>query len=140
MAMIAKAFIRQDPFEIWGDGSQIRNWTYVDDIVNGTILAAEKIDDATPINLGTMERISVIEAARKICELLDHRPAFRFRPEMPTGPMNRVADNALAKKLLGWSPEVSFREGIKRTVAWYTEAKTVAEVKENLAQLLLERV
>jgi nucleoside-diphosphate-sugar epimerase len=139
MAMIAKAFIRQDPFEIWGDGSQIRNWTYIDDIVSGTLLAAEKIDDATAVNLGTMERISVIEAAKQICKLLDHHPTFHFCPEMPTGPMNRVADNALAKKLMGWSPAVSFPEGVKRTIEWYAKVKTVAEVKQNLSQLLLER-
>jgi nucleoside-diphosphate-sugar epimerase len=139
LAMIARAYIRQDPFEIWGDGTQIRNWTYIDDIVNGTILAAENIDDATPINLGTMERVSVIEAAKLICEILDHNPKFRYRPDMPTGPLNRVADNALAKKLIGWSPEVSFQEGVKRTIEWYIRSKTVAAVKENLSQLLLER-
>lgn len=54
IAMIAKAFLGHDPIEIWGDGTQIRNWTYIDDIVKGTILAAEKIDDATAVNLGTM--------------------------------------------------------------------------------------
>lgn len=51
MAMIARAFIRQRPFEVWGDGKQVRNWTYIDDIVEGTLLAAEKIDDGTAINL-----------------------------------------------------------------------------------------
>jgi len=55
IAMIARAFIGQNPFEVWGDGNQIRNWTYVDDIVHGTILAAEKIDDGTAVNLGTMD-------------------------------------------------------------------------------------
>ena len=51
MAMIARAFVRQDPFEVWGDGTQIRNWTYIDDIINGTILAAEKVNDGTAVNL-----------------------------------------------------------------------------------------
>jgi nucleoside-diphosphate-sugar epimerase len=54
MAMIARAFIGEDPFEVWGTGEQIRNWTYIDDIVEGTILTAEKVYDATPLNLGTM--------------------------------------------------------------------------------------
>jgi len=62
IAMIARAFIEQTPFEVWGDGTQIRNWTYIDDIVEGTILAGEKIDDGTAVNLGTMERIRVIDA------------------------------------------------------------------------------
>src|SRR6202023_1042705 len=60
IGMIARAFVGQNPFDVWGDGTQIRNWTYVDDIVSGTILAAEKTDDGTPVNLGTMERIRVI--------------------------------------------------------------------------------
>ncbi len=58
------AQIGADPFEVWGTGEQMRNWTYIDDIVQGTILAAEKIEDASAVNLGTMERISVIDAAR----------------------------------------------------------------------------
>ena len=49
--MIARAFVRQDPFEVWGIGNQIRSWTYIDDIVEGTLLAAERIDDASAVNL-----------------------------------------------------------------------------------------
>src|SRR4029077_8396539 len=62
IAMIARAFVKQDPFVVWGTGEQIRNWTYVGDIVEGTIRAAEVIDDGTAINLGTMERTRVIDA------------------------------------------------------------------------------
>ena len=109
--MIARAFIGQDPFEVWGDGKQIRNWTYIDDIVGGTILAGEKIDDGTAVNLGTMERIRVIDAVTWFCEFTWHKAKIKPRPEMPTGPLNRVADNALAKRLLGWEPKVPFPRG-----------------------------
>ena len=68
IAMIARAFVGQNPFEVWGDGTQIRNWTYVEDIVSGTILAAEKISDGTAVNLGTMERVRVADAARMVLE------------------------------------------------------------------------
>ena len=71
--MIARAFVGQDPFDVWGDGTQIRNWTYVDDIVSGTILAAEKINDGTAVNLGTMERIRVIDAANMVLEFSGHK-------------------------------------------------------------------
>src|SRR5207245_9195883 len=74
IAMIARAFIRQDPFEVWGDGTQIRNWTYIDDIVSGTILAAEKIDDGTAVNLGTMARVRVIEADKMTCAMSGPKP------------------------------------------------------------------
>ncbi|MDQ2912144.1 MAG: SDR family NAD(P)-dependent oxidoreductase, partial [Chloroflexota bacterium] len=119
IAMIARAFVRQDPFEVWGNGQQIRNWTYVGDIVSGTLLAAEKIDDGTAINLGTMERTSVIQAVREVLHYTGHDPEIKFRPDMPTGPVNRVADNSLAQRLLGWRPEMSFMNGLHRTIDWY---------------------
>jgi nucleoside-diphosphate-sugar epimerase len=132
MAMIARAFIGQDPYEIWGTGEQIRNWTYVSDIVEGTIRAAERIDDGTAVNLGTTERIRVLDAAKLICELLEHRPRFVTRPDMPTGPMNRVADNTLAQRLLDWTPQVSFREGVRRTIEWYVQHRDRATVRRIL--------
>ena len=134
MAMTARAFVGLDPFEVWGDGTQVRNWTHVDDIVSGTIMAAEKIDDGTAINLGTMERTTVIDAARMVLEMTGHKAEIRLRPDMPTGPPNRVADNSLAKKLLGWEPEVSFHEGLRRTIDWYFAHKDRAEVQRIMEQ------
>ncbi|MCH7838933.1 MAG: NAD-dependent epimerase/dehydratase family protein [Planctomycetes bacterium] len=132
MAMTARAFVGQDPFEVWGDGTQVRNWTHVDDIVEGTILAAEKVDDGTAINLGTMERIRVIDAVQMVLEMTGHQANIRFLPDMPTGPINRVADNSLAKKLLGWEPKVPFRQGLERTIKWYYATKGRDEVQRIL--------
>lgn len=139
IAMIAKAFIGQNPFEVWGDGTQVRNWTYIDDIVRGTILAAEKIDDGTAVNLGTMERVRVIDAVKMVLEYTGHKAEIQLRPDMPTGPLNRVADNSLAKKLLGWEPQVPFREGLKRTIDWYFATKDREQVRKILGRMLTER-
>jgi nucleoside-diphosphate-sugar epimerase len=139
IAMIAKAFIKQDPFEVWGDGTQIRNWTFIDDIVSGTMLAAERIDDGTAINLGTMERVRVIDAAKMILEYSGHKADIKLLPDMPTGPLNRVADNALAKKLLGWKPQVKFADGLRRTIDWYFSAKNRDRVRDTLQRRLTER-
>jgi nucleoside-diphosphate-sugar epimerase len=139
IAMIARAFLGQNPFEVWGDGTQIRNWTYIDDIVEGTILAGEKINDGTAINLGTMERIRVIDCAKMVCELTGHKAEIKLFPDMPTGPLNRVADNSLARKLLGWEPKVLFREGLKRTIDWYYATRDKAEVKRIFTRMLTER-
>jgi len=139
IAMIARAFIQQSPFEVWGDGTQIRNWTYIDDIVEGTILAGEKISDGTAINLGTMERIRVLDAVKMVCDMTGHKVDVKLRPDMPTGPLNRVADNALAKKLLGWEPKVLFKDGLKRTIDWYYATKNKEEVKKIFARMLTER-
>ena len=132
IAMIAKAVARQNPFEVWGTGEQIRNWTYVDDIVTGTILAAEKIDDGTAINLGTMERIRVLDAASMVLSLVGHQADIVTCPDMPTGPLNRVADNTLAREILGWEPQISFQEGLHRTVAWYLGARSPEQARRLL--------
>lgn len=139
IAMIARAFIKQDPFEVWGDGNQIRNWTYIDDIVEGTILAAEKIDDGTAVNLGTMERNRVIDAVNLVLEYTGHKPKIKFRPDMPVGPLNRVADNSLAKKLLNWEPKVLLKEGLKRTVEWYFSSRNKTKVENELESMLTGR-
>jgi nucleoside-diphosphate-sugar epimerase len=139
IAMIARAFVGQNPFEVWGDGTQIRNWTYIDDIVSGTVLAGEKIDDGTAINLGTMERIQVIDAVKMVMEFTGHKAEIKFLKNMPTGPLNRVADNSLAKKLTGWDPKVPFREGLRRTIDWYYKTKNRQQVKQILDRMLTER-
>ncbi len=130
IAMIARAFIKQDPFEVWGDGTQVRNWTYVDDIVRGTILAAEKIEDGTAVNLGTMERITVIDAVQETLKYTGHKAQIKFLPNMPVGPLNRVADNSLAKKLLGWEPKYKFVDGLHKTIDWYFADRKVEDVKK----------
>ena len=139
IAMIARAFVGQNPFEVWGSGNQVRNWTYIDDIVRGTMLAAERIDDGTAVNLGTMERVRVIDAVKMVMEYTGHRAEIKLCPEMPTGPLNRVADNSLAKKLLGWEPQVKFADGLRRTIDWYYATKDRDQVRGSLQHRLTER-
>jgi nucleoside-diphosphate-sugar epimerase len=139
IAMIARAFIQQDPFVVWGTGEQIRCWTYVKDIVEGTLLAAEQIDDGSAVNLGTMERIRVIDAAREILRYTGHGARIEVQPEMPTGPLNRVADISLAKRLLGWEPKLKFIDGLHRTIDWYFQTKDRGQVRSCLDHLLTER-
>jgi len=136
MGTIAKAFVKQSPFEVWGNGKQIRNWTYVDDIVDGIIRAAKQIDDATPINLGTRERIYVDKMINKVLHHFNYSPEIKH-VSMPTGPMNRVADISLAKKLLGWSPQFSFDAGLQQTIEWYIMNKNKEYIKKNLSTLLI---
>jgi nucleoside-diphosphate-sugar epimerase len=139
MAMIARAFVQQDPFRVWGTGEQVRNWTYVGDIVEGTIRAAEKIADGSAINLGTMERVRVIDAVNEVLRYTGHRARIELQPEMPTGPLNRVADNSLARELLGWQPAVAFRDGLQQTIDWYFATKDRDVVAASLEEWLTTR-
>jgi UDP-glucose 4-epimerase len=137
MATIAKAFIKQDPFEVWGDGEQIRNWTYVEDIIDGIIKLIEKVDDATQVNLGTEERIKVIDMINLVFKYIGFYPKKIKFLSMPTGPINRVADISLAKKLLNWQPKYDFKTGLKKTIEWYFENKNKDFIKKNLKKLLI---
>lgn len=139
MSMIARACVGQSPFEVWGDGEQIRNWTYVSDIVEGTMLAAQHIDDGTAVNLGTMERTRVATAARMILDYLGLSTEIVFRPDLPVGPVNRVADNSFARELLQWSPKVAFRDGLHKTIDWYRATRRPAEIHARLERLLVGR-
>jgi nucleoside-diphosphate-sugar epimerase len=139
IAMIARAFVKQDPFVVWGNGEQIRNWTYVGDIVSGTIRAAEVIDDGTPVNLGTMERTRVIDAVSEVLRYTGHKAPIKLRFDMPTGPINRVADNSLARTLLGWEPQMKFIDGLHQTIDWYFRTKKREEVAAILDEMLTER-
>ena len=132
IAMIARAFVKQSPYVVWGTGEQIRNWTHVSDIVSGLILSAEKIDDGSAVNLGTMERTRVIDAAREVLRYTGHKAEIELHPEMPTGPLNRVADNSVARMLLGWEPKVKFMDGLHMTTDWYFREKN----REAVASIL----
>jgi nucleoside-diphosphate-sugar epimerase len=139
MAMIARGYLKLDPFEVWGNGEQIRNWTHVDDIVSGTIAAAEKIHDGTSVNLGTMERIKVKDCAKQVIDTLNPGASIKLLLDKPTGPLNRVASNALAKELLGWSPQTIFTEGLQKTIDWYVHSKTTEQASSDLSRKLVGR-
>lgn len=139
VAMIGRAFLKQNPFEVWGDGTQVRNWTYVSDIVNGLILAPENIEDATAINLGTEERIQVIDAVSEILRYTGHEAEIKLLTHMPTGPLNRVAGNKLAKQLLKWEPQVKFIDGLHKTIDWYFSTKDREYIGATFDRMLVER-
>jgi len=138
-AMIARAFVREDPFEIWGTGEQRRNWTHVDDIVRGTIVAAEKLTHGE-VNLGATTTRSVLEAAELVLQLTGHEAAIVPQPEKPTGPLNRVADGARARRLLGFVPEVPFESGLASTIDWYFSTQVRDEIRADLDRRLMERL
>lgn len=67
-------------------------------------LAAERIDDGTAVNLSTMGRTRVIYAVHEVIRIANYHPRIELLPHMPIGPLNRVAADDLAKRLLGWEP------------------------------------
>jgi nucleoside-diphosphate-sugar epimerase len=140
IALIAKAFVKMDPFEIWGTGEQDRNFTYVSDIVDALVLAAEKINDGTSVNAGRDDRITINEASELTFEITGWKPSnIKYDLSKPQGVASRAADLTRARKVLGFMPKVSYKEGFKRTIEWYFTNKTREDVKTKLNNLLMER-
>lgn len=138
IALIYKAVEKMDPYEIWGNGKQERDFTYVQDIVDGTIRASEVIYDGTPINLGTGRRYTMIETVEEIFKILKWKPSkFKFDTSKPVGALSRALDNRRAKEILGWEPKYALAMGLKETIDWYlTVHKPKGKVNE---KILLER-
>ena len=141
IALIARALIRQSPFEIWGDGTQSRNFTYVDDIVLALMLACEHVEDGTAINAGIPDFITLNEAADAVFEVVGWRPpdGIRYLTDRPVGVRHRAADTSLAAQRLGWEPKVMFREGLESTIRWYGAHRLVNQVRKDLPGALVQR-
>jgi len=140
IALIAKAFVQMDPYVIWGTGEQDRNFTYVQDIVDALILTAEKIQDGSVINAGRDDRISLNQAAEMVFDIIGWRPkVIEHDISKPQGVASRAADLSSARKVLGWEPGVSYKEGFEKTVKWYSATKNKAQIARRLDQLLFER-
>lgn len=138
IALIYKAVEHMDPYSIWGNGEQDRDFTYVSDIVNGTLLAGEKIDDCDTINLGTGKRYKLKEVAEEIFSSIKWHPnKIKLETDKPVGVISRSLDISKASKLLGWKPEVSLKEGINKTISWYLKSHRVSGKVDD--KLLLER-
>ena len=140
IALIAKAFVKMNPYPIWGTGTQDRNFTYVQDIVDALVLAAERITDGSAVNAGRSDRITINEAIELVFDIVGWKPK-RIKRDLskPQGVASRAADPKKAFEMLGFAPKVSYREGFKKTINWYFANKDAASVKANLQKSLTER-
>ena len=138
VALISKAVQRLDPYPIWGDGKQERDFTYVEDIVDGMMAASQTIFDGTPVNLGTGRRYKINDVVNTIFDILGWRPSkLKYERSMPVGPLSRALDIRRAKDLLNWEPRFSMEEGLRRTIEWYMDDNRVKSITKK--EFLLER-
>ena len=114
---IAQA-LRGEPITIYGDGTQTRSFTYVDDMVEGLVRLMLS-DVEGPVNLGSEEEVSILELAKLILELTGSRSEIVHLPPFPDDPRRRRPDISRARRELGWEPRTPLREGLSRTVEWF---------------------
>jgi GDP-L-fucose synthase len=122
-ALIRKTLEAQERGEsevvLWGDGSPTREFLYVEDCVEGFLLAAERYDGAQPVNLGAGKEISIRELAELVADVLGFQGKVVWDDSMPNGQPRRSIDATRAKELFGFEARTSLREGLERTIAWY---------------------
>ena len=121
-ALIRKMVESPGEVVLWGDGSPTREFLYVDDAVQGLLLAAEHYDGAEPVNLGTGTEISIRELAGLITELTGFEGEVVWDTSQPNGQPRRALDTSRARELFGFEARTPLREGLERTIAWYREA------------------
>jgi GDP-L-fucose synthase len=116
--------------QIWGTGKASREFLYVDDCARGILLAAERYDDAEPVNLGTGGEISIADLAEMIRKLVGFEGELRFDPSQPDGQPRRCLDTTRARERFGFAAQVEFREGLEATIEWF-EKRSAAMAEAN---------
>ena len=123
-ALMRKMVESEDEVVLWADGSPTREFLYVEDCVEGLVLAAERYEGPEPVNLGGGKEISISELADLIAEATGYQGRIAWDLTKPGGQPRRSLDASRARELFGFEARTSLREGIERTVAWYRAART----------------
>ena len=138
IALIAKGVARMDPYPLWGDGRQTRNFTYVRDTVMGLALAG-RLSGFEVLNVGSARHHTILELLEVIFNHVDWRPErLEFELDKPVGVRSRAADNTRIRELTGWEPATPLDEGVARTIDWYERTTPLARLRE-LDGLLMAR-
>ncbi len=110
--------LRGDPLSVYGDGSQTRSFTYVDDLVEG-IYRLFHSDRAEPTNIGNPNEFTVRQLADQVLAMVGGESRVESRPLPVDDPKVRQPDITIARQVLGWEPRVELNEGLERTVAYF---------------------
>ncbi len=106
---------------LWGDGSSTREFLYVEDCAEALLLAARRYDGSDPVNIGMGEEISIRELAELIADITGFSGEIVWDASKPAGQPRRRVDVSRAERLFGFRGRVSLRDGLERTVAWYSD-------------------
>jgi UDP-glucuronate decarboxylase len=114
--------LRNEEITVYGDGSQSRSFCYVDELIDAFILFMDAPADVTgPINIGNPDEFTIRELAEAVIELTGSTSRIVARPLPQDDPRQRQPDITKARELLGWTPTIKLREGLKRTIAYFED-------------------
>jgi GDP-L-fucose synthase len=123
-ALIRKVVERQAPLEVWGDGNDLKEFIYVQDFLDGMLLAMAKIDGFDPVNIATGQACTVKDVLRALLKIDNYLDAeVVFDSSKPTMIPKRLIDVSKAKAELGFQPKGTLEEGLRKTVTWYRSTR-----------------
>ena len=112
--------LRNEDITIYGDGSQTRSFQYIDDLIEGLVRMMASRDLFTgPVNIGNPNEFTIMRLAEEIIRLTGSKSKIIRRPLPPDDPAQRQPNIDLAKKELGWTPEIQLEEGLMKTIAYF---------------------
>jgi UDP-glucuronate decarboxylase len=112
--------LKGEDITVYGDGSQTRSFCYVTDLIDGLIRMMDTPEDFLgPVNLGNPEEFTIRELADTLIRMTKSRSRIIFTPLPADDPTQRRPDISLAKKALGWKPQVTLEEGLERTIGYF---------------------
>lgn len=115
-ATVRKVAERQDPIHVWGDGSNVRDAVYIDDVVNATLMAESW--PAGAYNIACGESMSVLEIAEHLTNCAGYDPGYLFDASKPSMLKTRLLNTEKAQRM-GWKPSIGMKDGLKKTLEWY---------------------
>ena len=123
-ALMRRAVEKQNPFEVWGDGSAVRDFMYVSDLVEALLLTLENYAECQPLNIGSGQPVTIKESVELILRVTGNPATVIYDASKPTTIPFRVVDLTKAETVLGFKTKVSLEEGLKKTIDWYRSTLT----------------
>ena len=113
---------RHDPeLVVWGTGTASREFLYVEDAAEGIVAAAERVDEPTPINLGTGREVLIKDLVEMIVGLTGFEGRIAWDASKPDGQPRRCLDTSKAERMMDWTAGVKLEDGLKKTIDFYRE-------------------
>ena len=116
--------LTNQPITVYGDGKQTRSFCYITDTVTGLLLliSASNVKGEV-VNVGNTQEVTILELAKNIKAVTKSKSPITFHPLPKDDPKRRCPDTTKLERLVGWKPNVSFEEGLKRTIGWFSQRK-----------------
>jgi UDP-glucuronate decarboxylase len=114
--------LTNQPITVYGDGKQTRSFCYITDTATALILLMTSPKARSEVvNVGNTKEVTILELAKKVLETTKCNSTIEFHPLPKDDPKRRCPDTSKLEKIVEWKPNVSFAEGLKRTVTWFSE-------------------